>query len=723
MVHTSRLLLGGFLILSPVVFWYHLLEPFESCKAALTQLVALVFLGVGVTVAQRRTWTWIYEQTRSLFTGPIGGALLFSLFAAIVSTLFSLSPRMSLQGAMDSYAGLGSVLALTVIFATTRAVCTDAPSMFRVLHATFGGIAIASGYALVQALGFDPLRWADVSGYREWTRPCGTQGHPNYLAGHAVMVLPILLYFVQHAIQQRLWVRSVVGGILTSLCGLAIVFSLSRAAWLAAFVVIVVLLIGKRWRPSFQQVSLLAVTCFVVYLPLGEELKSALWARVESLASSPGRGPIWTAAWDIFLAHPWTGSGLDTFGLTFPNVRTPAYWDVEWGMMPMRAHNDLFQTLATQGIVGAMAYLAMPIALGVCALRAWKREEQRSLVVLLVSIASAFYVQNVFGFAVASTSALLAIVAGMLARLASRGRESPVETSNRRLTPPARLAYVACLAPLAIAAWFLLTPLVASSYSHLGDDYRATQLAPGHDIFHVRHANALLTSAGRERDTTRRQELLRTAHASIDQAITLQPRSANNHAHRGRILFEVARQGLAEPKEALSAFERALTLDPCDYITLADAARAATTFGAYADSERYLTRALREQPHLGMLQAERAALEYARGEYDKAEVSLREAVTKEWHGDMERMDRALLLLGMVLLQRGKVLDAHAQINEIIRRHPDWLPARWLRAFVMEQRGWRQKALAEYREVLARQPDHAHAQAGVSRLTGTEPRTK
>jgi O-antigen ligase/tetratricopeptide (TPR) repeat protein len=783
----ARALLVALLVLSPVVFWYSLLEPFEACKSTLTQLTALALLVLGVAAVRGRNRAWCRERLRDLFGGPVGVAVLAGVAAAVLSTAFSISPRTSLQGAMDSSAGLGSVFAFAVLFAATRAVCTDAGDAEHVLGAAVVGTAIAYGYAAVQALGGDPVAWEQTSGFSGWVRPSGTQGHPNYLAGHAVMALPLVAWLLRRAIERRQPARAAAAAALALLAGATILVSLSRAAWLAG--VVVAVLLAVNWRAAIPRRAFLLGACLsACLLALGMangSLRQAVVRRIQQQGSSPGRRAIWKAAFEMFRDRPWTGSGLDTFRLAYPLMRSPEYWEVEWGLMPTKAHNDFLDALATQGLPGGAAYLMLPAALLVAGLRRWREGRDRPWLAALGTVVTAYYVQNVFGFTVASTSALLAVVAGVVAG-SPRARAGEADSGpaggyllatalgigivlaglwqGRQdgevwgfvLTAGAMAAAAAVglvaigirfpslriherpqLSPAALVwalaglagAWYLLCPLAASYLSYRADAEfhaeaaslaghgRAVRLAPGHAIFHARRSHALLRAASLQPDAARRERLLRDSLACIETACLLQPLLAGHQADRAGVLLELARQGLAEKEDVLAAYDRALELDRCDWRVWADAARAATTLGRLDAAERYLEASLPRQPRLGMLHAERGALALARGRLAEAERILWQARSKEWHGDFERFDRALLLFALTLLQRGKAAVALETADEVLGRHGDWAPAWWLHAVAREKLGQRAAALREFRHVLRCQPDHAQARAGVERLSG------
>src|SRR5262249_28594786 len=119
------------------------------------------------------------------------------------------------------------------------------------------------------------------------------------------------------------------------------------------------------------------------------------------------------------------------------------------GILPTRAHNDFLHALATQGLPGAAAYLLLPAALALACLRAWRgRPADRPLVAALAAAAVAFFVQNLVGFAVASTAGLLAVLAG-LAEATGPVREAELKSPGPGLAVAAGLAVLLVAASLA----------------------------------------------------------------------------------------------------------------------------------------------------------------------------------------------------------------------------------------------------------------------------------
>jgi putative inorganic carbon (HCO3(-)) transporter len=68
---------------------------------------------------------------------------------------------------------------------------------------------------------------------------------------------------------------------------------------------------------------------------------------------------IWSDTLHVLAARPWVGWGPDTFGLVYPQFQTG-----DWtpGFIIDKAHSDVLQVAATQGVVGVAAYLALAAA-------------------------------------------------------------------------------------------------------------------------------------------------------------------------------------------------------------------------------------------------------------------------------------------------------------------------------------------------------------------------
>ncbi len=430
------------LVLSPLLFSTATLGAFEYPKVALLTAVAIVLLALGLSVAVRprdgarrasreRTGSpWYAVWRRPLLLG----VSLFVLSAA-ASTALSVSPITSLVGAHESHAGLLTVLGYAAVFFATRAVCRNYADARLLLSGCVVAGAVAAAYAVVQFAGLDPIVWGEVSGLKEYLRPFGTMGHPNYLAAYLAMAFPVTACLAYRAaVRGRRGSCVVLGVVGLGMCA-AVVLSVSRAAWLALAVGVAVLLVAavwaRRWRAAGAVVVLPVATggILLAWAALGGEhtLLGAVGERIHHLGDPAGRREIWKTGLAIFREYPVFGSGLDTFQAVFGLKRTTAYWQLEWNLTPARAHNEVIHTLATQGLAGAAALLVMLAGLVVASVRAWRRApaEARPLVLALVAGAAAFVTQSAFGFTVAACGVLFITLLGLLSRF-GEGEAEPV---------------------------------------------------------------------------------------------------------------------------------------------------------------------------------------------------------------------------------------------------------------------------------------------------------
>ncbi len=416
------------LVLSPLLFCTWTSDVFEGPKAALLTAAALVLAGLAASAWIARGAPLRLPARPDLLTL---GMILFVVSAAL-STIFSISPLISWRGAPDSHAGLQTLLAYLVLYLATRGLCRTAADGRRLLGAAVVGAALSSVYALIQAARLDPAAWDGVSSFADHDRPFGMFGHANYLSAYLVMAAPLIAVFVLRAVP----LPPACGGVgraaaltlalVAVLAGVAVVAGLSRAAWLAGGVALLALgggwfLAGRR-RAALALAGLAAVVAMAGWWAAagmgGEGLSGRVAERLSRLGDGAGRWQIWRAAAELFHDRPLAGWGTDTFQVVFGKHRPADYADAEWGVTPTRAHNVALQVLATQGLLGAAAAVALIAGLGLAAVRAWRRSspDDRPTVAAVAAMLAAFLVQDLFGFTVVGCGSLFVTGAALLSR-------------------------------------------------------------------------------------------------------------------------------------------------------------------------------------------------------------------------------------------------------------------------------------------------------------------
>ena len=220
----------------------------------------------------------------------------------------------------------------------------------------------------------DPVRriygfWQTIN---KNTYPFGPFVNRNHFAGWMVLALPIAIgYFVAlvargmrgagPSIRERLlWFSSpdasrvVLVGLAVLVMGLSLVLTLSRSGTTCFLIALAI----SGWfvvrRQAAGSKRRIAVT-YIAAVGVGSLGWAGLDTVLDHFAKAPtdfwGRLEIWKDAWRIFLAFPWLGTGLNTFG-----TATTLYQSSQFESHHVEAHNDYVQLLSEGGI--ALALLA-----------------------------------------------------------------------------------------------------------------------------------------------------------------------------------------------------------------------------------------------------------------------------------------------------------------------------------------------------------------------------
>ncbi|MBX7187701.1 MAG: O-antigen ligase family protein [Vicinamibacteria bacterium] len=440
--------------LSGILFSTATTEPFDYPRTLALQWAGLLlFAWMAGGVLASAGSAQAVGHLRSLRGDPMAGGVLLFVVSAVLSTVFSISPRTSLQGAMESYAGLPTLLAGAVLFFATRAACANWQQARWLVMAPVIAAAIAASYALVQAAGLDAFTWSRVAQLGT-ARPFGTMGNANALGSFLAAVWPLQVCLAIQA--ERRGERFFAGALAASsfLGALAVIRSASRAGWLglavgAVGVWLVLKISGdSRSARALLRLGLLGgilALGLALATPEGRDLLRLLPARVSSGAGIGSRAFLWRTALDLFMEHPLLGSGVDTFGLALSPRRTPEFWAMEWNTTFVRAHNEGLQLLATQGLLGAAAALLVAWGFGTATRRAWRAagEDERLFLGSVVVGALSLLPQALVGILYTAPAILLVTLVAIVSVTAGRRDPEMAAGETRGLALSRALALAA----------------------------------------------------------------------------------------------------------------------------------------------------------------------------------------------------------------------------------------------------------------------------------------
>ncbi|HET7770244.1 MAG TPA: O-antigen ligase family protein, partial [Chloroflexota bacterium] len=282
-----------------------------------------------------------------------------------IATVLSVAPAISLWGSSLRWQGLHAQLGYVVAFLIASLALGEWRHVRRFAKWVVVVASLLALYGLAQRAGIDPLPWRELS--RRF--PIATFGNQAYLAAYLVQTLLLTfgLALVATGGRRTAWLLG------AAVQALALLLSLGRGAWLGAaaglavFLAIAVArrLVRPRTAGALAGAGLAMLTVvFAAVAPLRDRLLSLL-----DPSSAGGTAALrleyWPAALQHWLARPVSGYGPDTQSAIFEWRYLRAFQEEATD----RAHNWLMDTLLTTGALGALALLAVCLAVALSVAR------------------------------------------------------------------------------------------------------------------------------------------------------------------------------------------------------------------------------------------------------------------------------------------------------------------------------------------------------------------
>jgi O-antigen ligase len=347
-----------------------------------------------------------------------------------VSTLFSVSPALSVWGSYHGNEGLASVFGYVLVAFLAIQYVRSTRALRTVAVAAVVTGSLVSAYALLQFAGVDPFGWVNDAG-----RVFSTMGNADMLGTY--LLFPLALAVGSALSTPR--GRSLFGWwAAAALIASALAATATRGAWigaLAAGLCIGLVGWGGLWHASRNRklalggLAVAGVAGIAAAIVLVRPRLAGSATTLSSLLArlSNGRTVIWLTGLRGWLTRPITGWGPDGFGRAFQSaVGADWYAMVEGLQTAESAHNFLVQTLVTLGIPGLVLTVWALAWAAVESLRGLRRAKgpARMLLVALWGALIGMIVALVFGVTVPAVSVWLWLTVGLL--LASVSHRAPV---------------------------------------------------------------------------------------------------------------------------------------------------------------------------------------------------------------------------------------------------------------------------------------------------------
>ena len=394
--------LGTYLILfTPLIISARFFFPFVGPKSLyFMALVEIIF------------FTWLFLITFDSRFRPrfnkILGILIIFLIILIISATLGVDPSYSFWSKFERMTGILMMLHLLAFFLVISSTFEEKD--WRQIFAVSIFVEVIVG--VIALMSKNPAM-----------RGGGTIGNDSFLGTYLLFNLFLALYLIfKNAFKTY-------ASICFSIMFLCLFLSGARAAKLSFFGGMI--LFSFLWLIFYQKgklrlvgiflliISIISVICFIFFaLQPGSFVRKGIIEK-EVGETFGGRFVVWQKAWENFLARPLLGWGPENFEFAFtknynPCMGTPGCGADIWYD---RAHNIIFDTLVTSGILGMLAYLGIFV---LTFYTLWKNYFRKKFdfwtpgifTVLLIS----YSVQNLTVFDMVSSYMMFFLILGFIAR-------------------------------------------------------------------------------------------------------------------------------------------------------------------------------------------------------------------------------------------------------------------------------------------------------------------
>jgi len=397
------------ILITPLIIGFRYFFPFVGPKSLYFMgLVEIIFFAWLILIIQDHK----YIPRKNVLLWEI----LFYIGAVILSTILSVDPSRSFWSKFERMTGLLMQLHLFAFFLVISSTFRKKTEWTRIF---IFSILIASCISFLELL---PKAGLNVFGkLLSATRSGATLGNSSFLGSYLIFNVFLALYLFFDAKDR---ISKYFFGSIFVLLSVALTYSTARAAALSLFGGLVLLFVlwlifRKRGVLRLTGIILLAALILLVFalVYLAFTPNSFLQQYLIKIANESRYGTA-KIAWKAFLVKPWFGWGPENFELVFDKYFDPAFFNPAYGSEVWfdRAHNIIFDTLDTIGIVGFLAYLSIFLAsFWLLAKNYFKKNIKFYFAGIFTVGLIAYFVQNLTVFDMVSSYMMFILVLGFLA--------------------------------------------------------------------------------------------------------------------------------------------------------------------------------------------------------------------------------------------------------------------------------------------------------------------
>jgi len=345
--YKAQWIFGGTLAVT-IYFDTQVQDPFNSPKIWVLMLVAGVLASYVITEKN-----YLSNQSKKVFI-IIKIVITLFLLTMLLMALLSYDRQTALLGESFRKNGFITYLSFAILFmAAVKFIRYE--NIFTGLRVMLYAGLITGGYALIQIFSLDWVDWSVQN------QVISTYGNTNFAGvGMALFAIAALGNLIINLRNYRL--ASINFATLVILI-YAVSKTNARQAILILILGILVCLSIYIYRLNkniwWLFVSMFILTSTFVALAIFKIGPLADLIYKQSLAV---RQYYWLAGWEMFKKNPWTGVGIDHYGVYFKEYRDVGYpLSYGWDITSSNAHNVPIQMFATGGVFVGLLYLAIQL--------------------------------------------------------------------------------------------------------------------------------------------------------------------------------------------------------------------------------------------------------------------------------------------------------------------------------------------------------------------------
>lgn len=182
------------IIAIPLFFNIHSERVFEPDKLTLLRSIAVLMAVMWlVKFIDQQGWkrlNWLSAKNKqAIWHQPFVLPIFTLVVIYLISTIFSVTPRVSWAGSYQRLQGTYTTLSYVVVFALIAATMRSRDQVRRVITAVIITSIPIAFYGLLQHFDLDPLPWGgDVT-----RRVAGHMGNSIFIAAYLIMIVPLTL--------------------------------------------------------------------------------------------------------------------------------------------------------------------------------------------------------------------------------------------------------------------------------------------------------------------------------------------------------------------------------------------------------------------------------------------------------------------------------------------------------------------------------------------------